>query len=82
MKEKSFNDQLKLAKLRAKNLWFTYSVPDQFIQNRTRCAYDSGYEAGWRGWPYSNSYSRPHFQSAYRHGYSDANTQIHEEAQR
>lgn len=72
--------QLAQALLRAKCLWFTYKVPEEFCRNRTRSAYDSGYEAGWRGWPYGNGYSRPHFQSAYRHGYSDATTQLHKEA--
>jgi hypothetical protein len=81
MKERTLEVELKIAKLRAKCLWFTYEIPDEFRRNRTSSAYDSGYEAGWRGWPYMTAYSRPHFQSAYRHGYSDATTRLHEEAQ-
>ena len=72
--------ELAVALLRAKCLWFTYEVPDEFCANRTTSAYQSGYEAGWRGWPYSNTYYRTHFVSAYRHGYSDATTQLHKEA--
>lgn len=72
--------QLKIAQLSGKKLWFSYEVPEEFIRNRTRSAYDSGYEAGWRGWEYMNAYSRPHWQVAYRHGYSDAKTAIHEAA--
>jgi hypothetical protein len=71
---------LKLALLRAKCLWFTYERPDAVCRNRTTSAYDAGYEAGWRGWPYNNTYSRTHYQSAYRLGYSDATTQLHAEA--
>ena len=76
----SLKRDLLLARLRAKCLWFTYSVPDEFISNRTRTAYDGGYEAGWRGWEYMNSYYRPHFQRAYRAGYNDAKQQLHKEA--
>ena len=73
-------EQLKMALLRAKNLSFTYKVPARFGVNRTRTAYDSGYESGWRGWKYDNPYSTAHHQSAYCHGYSDAITQLHKEA--
>lgn len=72
--------ELLLAKLGCKCLWFTYQVPSVFIDNRTRSAYDSGYEAGWRGWEYMSAYSRPHFQQAYRQGYADAKEQLHKEA--
>jgi len=74
--------ELRIAQLSSKKLWFTYSVPEEFIRNRTRSAYDAGYEAGWRGWEYMNGYSRPHFQQAYRYGYSDAKSAVHEAAQK
>jgi len=72
--------QCALNLLRAKRLWFTYEVPDRFVQNRTHSGYDSGYEAGWRGWEYSNPYTAHHWVTAYHHGYCDANTALHQEA--
>lgn len=74
--------QLKIALLRADCIWFTYKVPEHFTRNRTRSAYDSGYESGWRGWEYKNGYSRPHFQSAYFAGYNDATQDLMEKALR
>lgn len=74
--------KLVVAVLRSKRLSFTYKVPREFIENRTRSAYDSGYEAGWRGWDYSHSYSRACFQQAYRQGYNDAINQLREEVKR
>lgn len=72
--------QLRIASLASKKLWFTYEVPDEYCLNRTRSGYDQGYEAGWRGWEYMNPFARPHWQVAYRRGYSDAKYAINKEA--
>ena len=72
--------QLKVAKLRSKRLWFTYKVPDEFRRNRTGTAYDSGYEAGWRGWDYSHGYTRSIHQRAYLRGFNDAIQQLRDES--
>lgn len=72
---------LRLATLRAKNLNFTYDLPDWVFRNRTGSAYHSGYEAGWRGWQMgADGYTREHFQDSYRLGWFDANRALHTEA--
>lgn len=72
--------QLKVARLRSKNIAFTFQTPKVFRGNRTGTAYQSGYKAGWRGWKFDQPYSTNRHQRAYRQGYYDANSDLKVEA--
>lgn len=72
--------KLKVAELRSKRLNFTFSTPKEFRGNRTGTAYESGYNAGWRGWNYDQPYTTSHHRRAYLNGFRNAEQALREAA--
>jgi hypothetical protein len=68
--------------VRTLNYGFMYR-PSEIVKRCTGAAWDSGFEAGWRGWPNkSHIYTSRHHQNAYDLGYNEAQRQSTKEIER
>lgn len=67
-------DELNVAKVRSESISFTYEVPSRWKKQKS--AWESGYEAGWRGWILRNPYTSVHHQDAYANGYRVAEQSV------